>query len=483
MTQRPRPGLIVDNFAGGGGASTGIEAALDRAVDIAVNHSAAAIAVHEANHPATRHYHQDVWEVNPREVCGRRPVDLAWFSPDCTHFSRAKGSKPREKKTRSLAWVVVKWAAAVRPRVIILENVEEFATWGPLREDGRPCKRRAGETFDAWLAQLELLGYVVEHRSLVAADYGAPTTRKRLFLVARCDGEPIVWPEPTHGPGRAEPWRTAAEIIDWSIPCPSIFERRRPLADATCRRIAAGIRRHVIEAAEPFVLSIDHRSNSARPSVSGTDAPISTITTKARHALVAPTLVQTGYGERKGQAPRVLDLHHPLGTVVAGGQKHGLVAAFLAKHYTGVVGHGLRRPIGTVTTRDHHALATATLAPGRDHSDEVRAFLIKYYGTGSGQGLGEPLHTVTTRDRFGLVTVHGQEYRIVDIGMRMLQPRELFSAQGFPRDYVIRPELNGKALTKTKQVALAGNSVCPPVAEAVVRAQFGLAAQAEEDAA
>lgn len=467
-------GLIVDNFAGGGGASTGIEAALGRPVDIAVDHSAAAVAVHEANHPATTHYHQDVWEVHPRLVCGRRPVELAWFSPDCTHFSRAKGGKPRSKRVRSLAWVVVRWASLVRPRVIILENVEEFETWGPLRDDGQPCPRRRGETFEEWKAQLELLGYRVEHRSLVAADYGAPTTRKRLFLVARCDGEDIVWPDPTHGEGRAQPWRTAAECIDWSIPVPSIFERRRPLADATLRRIAAGLQRYVVEAAEPFIVPVKSWGGGGNGPRS-LALPMRTITASKRgeHALVAPTLIQTGYGERKGQAPRALDLQAPLGTVVASGQKHGLVAAWLTKHYTGVVGQPLARALGTVTAKDHHALTTATIAR-HDHGDEVRAFLIKYYGSGLGQSLTRPLGTVTSRDRFGLVTVRGEQYRIVDIGMRMLQPRELFRAQGFPDDYEISPMLDGKLLTKTAQVALAGNSVCPPVATALVRSVMGL---------
>lgn len=470
-------GFIVDLFAGGGGASTGIYLATGRHPDVAVNHSPAAIAMHAANHPTTRHLCESVWTVDPRKVCGRRPVELLWASPDCTHFSRAKGGKPRSKGVRSLAHVVVEWARAVRPRVICLENVEEFAGWGPLLDDGRPCPRRAGETFAAWRAQLEWLGYAVEWRTLVAADFGTPTTRKRLFLVARCDGRPIVWPEPTHGKGRAHPWRAAAEVIDWSLPCPSIFERARPLAEATLRRIARGIRRYVLEAAAPFVVTMRGTGPSQiNASAHSIDAPLGTVSAGGiHHALVAPTLIQTGYGERPGQAPRSLDLHQPLGTVVSGGGRHALVAAFLARHYGGHENDGatLERPMHTVTTQDHHALVTAALAPSRDHRDEVRAFLLKYNGTAIGADLREPLDTVTTRDRFGLVTVAGQDFAIVDIGMRMLQPAELFAAQGFPADYIIAPELDGRPLTKTQQIELAGNSVCPQVAAAVVGANLG----------
>jgi len=451
-------GTIVDLFAGGVGASTGIFAALGRHPDIAINHSAAAIAMHTANHPTTRHYQEDIWEVDPRKAVGRRKVALLWASPDCRHFSRAKGGVPVSKGVRSLAWVIVRWAAAVRPERIVVENVPEFLTWGPLADDGRPCPERVGQTFTEWVEQLRLLGYAVEWRAMVAADYGAPTTRKRFFLVARCDGQPIVWPEPTHGKGRL-PWRTAAEIIDWSQPCPSIFGRKKELADATLRRIAAGVWRYVINAARPFVVP-------------------------TRSGLVAPTLIQTSYGEREGQAPRVLDLHQPLGTVVAGGQKHGLVAALLTKHYGGVVGHEVTRPLGTVTAQDHHALTVAhlskfygtstgepvpTVTATGQHLAEVRAFLVKYYGTGAGADLRDPLDTVTTRDRFGLVTVDGEDYAIADIGMRMLQPHELFAAQGFPADY----DIMAGRLTKTQQIALAGNSVCPPLAESIVRAQFG----------
>lgn len=466
--------MIVDLFAGGGGASTGIERALGRSPDVAVNHSPAAIAMHKANHQRTRHLCASVWDVDPREVVGRRRVELLWASPDCTHFSRAKGGQPRSKGVRSLAHVVVEWARAVRPEVIALENVPEFATWGPLLDDGRPCPVRRGETFGGWVEQLRWLGYEVEWRTLVAADYGAPTTRKRLFLVARRDGLPIVWPEPTHGAGRPRPWRAAAEVIDWSIPCPSIFGRARPLAEATLRRIARGIQRYVLGAAKPFVVTMRGTGPAQiRASARDIGAPIGTVSAGGvHHALVAPTLVQTSYGEREGQAPRALDIHAPLGTVVAGGAKHALVSAFLA-HYGGNENDGsdLRRAMHTITTQDHHALVTAPL--GTDRRDEVRAFLVKYYGTGAGASLRAPLDTVTTRDRFGLVTVDGADYEIADIGMRMLQPRELFRAQGFPDSYIIDPALDGRPLTKTQQIELCGNSVCPDVAAALVRAQFG----------
>jgi DNA (cytosine-5)-methyltransferase 1 len=411
--------LIIDSFAGGGGASTGIERALGRSPDIAINHSPEAIAMHRLNHPATRHFCEDVWQVDPREATGGRPVGLAWFSPDCTHFSKAKGGKPRSKKIRGLAWAVYRWAKAVRPRVIALENVEEFADWGPLLDDGRPCPVRRGMTFRRWCRQLENLGYEIDARELRACDYGAPTSRKRLFVIARCDGQPIRWPEPTHGHG-LQPYRTAGECIDWTLPCPSIFARKKPLADATLRRVAAGVMRYVVHARQPF--------------------------------LVAPTLVQTGYGEREGQAPRALDLQKPLGTVVAGGQKHALVAAFLARHFTGVVGSDLREPMRTVTAIDHHSL--------------VQAFLVAYYGNErDGRSLREPLGTVVSRDRFGLVTVHGEPHYIADIGLRMLAPRELYRAQGFPEDV----QLLGSTRS---QVALCGNSVSPPLAEAIVRANY-----------
>lgn len=347
--------LVVDNFAGGGGASLGIEMALGRSPDIAVNHDPKAVAMHAENHPGTRHLCESVWDVDPAEVTDGRRVALAWFSPDCTHFSKAKGGKPKSQNIRGLAWVVIRWAKAVKPRVIILENVEECRTWGPLLENGQPCKEQRGDTFKRWIGELESCGYKVEVRELRACDFGAPTTRKRLFVIARCDGEEIVWPNKTHT--QAE-YRTAAECIDWSVPCPSIFERKKPLVDNTMRRIARGIQRFAIDAASPFIAPIKRR--------------------------VSPTLIQTGYGERPGQVPRVPGLHKPLGTVVAGGIKHALISAFLAKHYGGHENSGLALtgPVHTVTAQDHHAL--------------VSAFLTKYYGTSTGQTLGDPIHTVTT---------------------------------------------------------------------------------------
>lgn len=439
-------GLVVDNFAGGGGASLGIEQAIGRPIDLAVNHSATALAMHAANHPATIHRCESVWSVDPVEACSGRPVALAWFSPDCRHFSKAKGSAPRSKGTRSLAWVVTRWAKAVRPRIIMLENVEEFSTWGPLTKEGLPDPKHAGRTFRAWLSKLRGYGYKIEWRILCAADFGAPTTRRRLFLVARSDGQRIEWPEPTHGKGKI-PWRSAAEVIDWSIPCPSIFDRKKPLAEATLRRIAEGVRRYVIETATPFI------------------APIG----------AGATLITAGYGERPGQAPRVPGLDKPLGTVV-GTRHHALVAALLTKHYGGVVGHGAQLPLGTITQRDHHSLTTAKLVPsGSNRHEEVRAFLLKYYGSTDTQqqSLFDPLHTVTSKARFGLVTVHGQSYEIADIGMRMLEPHELFAAQGFPLDHKLSFVVNGRPVTKTALIALAGNSVCPPVARALVEANFG----------
>lgn len=483
--------LVVDLFAGGGGASTGIEQAIGRHVDIAVNHDPEAVSLHTANHPQTRHFCEDVFAVDPLQVTGGQAVGLLWASPDCKHFSKAKGGKPVSKKIRGLAWVVVEWAKAVRPRVICLENVEEFQTWGPLGEDDRPCPIRKGETFREWKGALEALGYVVEHRELRACDYSTPTIRKRLFLVARCDGQAIVWPADTHGAG-LKPYRTAADCIDWSIPCPSIFERERPLAEATMRRIAHGIKRYVLEAAKPFIVRIGHTGHGDSGKTRGVDEPLSTVTSKAEHLLASPTLIQTGYGERPGQAPRVPGLDKPLGTIV-NGQKHALVAAFLAKHYGGneTPGWPLDRAISTITTQDHHHLVTSHLAKLRGtsssasaneplhtisaqgfHHAEVRALLLKYYGTDQDPQLGEPLHTVTTKDRFGLVTVHGEDYFIADIGMRMLQPRELYRAQGFPDSYLIDRGADGRPLSKASQVRMCGNSVCPPLARAIVAANY-----------
>lgn len=369
-----RDELIVDSFAGGGGASTGIEQAFGRPVDVAINHDAAAIAMHRINHPRTVHYQESVFKVDPEEITGNQPVGA-----------------PRSPRVRGLAWVAVRWARRVKPRAMFLENVQEFADWGPLLEDGRPCPERRGKTFLLWVNQLRAAGYRVEWRRLRACDYGAPTSRERLFVIARRDGLPIVWPTPTHGAGRL-PYRTAAECIDWSLPCPSIFDRARPLADATLRRVAAGVMRYVVNAADPFIVPL-RGTSPAHTSTHPVAAPLSTVSAGGtHHALVAPTLVQTGYGERDGQAPRVPGLDKPLGTIVACGAKHALA------------------------------------------------------------------------------TVHGQQYEIADIGLRMLQPRELYRAHGFPLDYVIDFEFEGRPLPKATQVRLCGNSVPPVMARAVVGA-------------
>ncbi len=439
--------LIVDLFAGGGGASTGIELATGRYVDIAVNHDPQAVAMHETNHPQTRHFCEDVFEVDPVAVTKGKPVGLLWASPDCKHFSKAKGGKPVSKKIRSLAWVVVKWARLVRPRVICLENVEEFQTWGPLA-DGLPDPARKGETFRRWIAELKKLGYDVRYKELRACDYGAPTIRKRLFLVARCDGLPIVFPQPTHGKG-LKPYRTAAEIIDWSIPCPSIFGRAKPLSDNTLRRIANGVVKFVINAQNPFVVKD-----------------------------CAKLLIQMGYGDNEGR--RVLDLNKPLGTVTSGGNKFALVSAFLAKHYSGVVGTCVSNPVGTITTVDHHSLVMIGMSDApSDRTEEVRAFLINYYGTGMSSAVNEPLNTCTSHVHSGLVAVriNGKEYAIADIGLRMLQPHELYAAQGFPAGYVFDRRGNGAPLSKEAQIRMCGNSVCPPVAAALVKANYGATAE------
>jgi len=483
-------GLVVDLFCGGGGASEGIRQELGRDPDFAVNHDEEAVAMHTRNHAGTRHLHGDVWHYDPQEVVGRAHVELLWASPTCTYFSKAKGGPLDRKlatKVRALAWVVVRWAKEVRPRVIMVENVEAFQQWGPLLDGGQACPRRRGATFRKWVRALEAEGYRVEWRELRACDYGAPTSRKRLFVVARCDGEAIVWPEPTHGRGRL-PFRTAAECIDWSIPTPSIFGRKKPLAEATLRRIARGIRKFVIDAAEPFIVPTRHGGDDR---VHNIREPIRTVTASNRGelALVSPSLIHLSNGERSGQAPRIYDIQQPLGTVVAGGVKQGLVTAFLAKHFGGhgTPGSPMTRPIDTVTTKDHHALVTShlvklygscahgqsvaepmpTVTAKGSHIGEVRAFLTRYNGIGLGQTLDLPLGTVTTRDRFGLVTVAGEDYEIADIGMRMLAPRELYRAQGFPDTYLI------EGFTKTAQIRMAGNSVPPHLSAALVRANLG----------
>lgn len=465
--------LIVDLFAGAGGASEGIRSVLGRDPDVAINHNEAALAAHAANHPGTRHLRGNVWAYAPRDIVGTRSVGLLWASPTCTHFSRAKGAPLNRReatKVRALAWVVSRWAKDVRPRVICLENVEAFADWGPLLNDGRPCPMRKGFTFRRWVRSLEKEGYVVEWRELRACDYGAPTSRKRLFVVARCDGKPIVWPATTHGRGLT-PHPSAAECIDWTIPVPSIFGRKKSLAEATLRRIARGVRRFVVENADPFIVPVSHSGDDRVHSI---HEPVRTVTASSGSpfALVAPCLIHRSNGERIGQAPRVYDIEKPVGTIVASGVKHALVAAFLAKHYGGHEGPGqsLSLPLGTVTCRDHHALVTARSSG--DRAEDVRAFLTRYNGGAIGQPAQLPLQTITTARRFGLVTVDGEDFEIRDIGMRMLTPRELARAQGFPDSYALDPIVKGKPLGPTGQIRLIGNSVPPALAAALVRANF-----------
>lgn len=670
----PCAGLIVDNFAGGGGASTGIEAALGRAVDIAINHDEQAIRMHEVNHPDTVHIRNNIWQIDPREVTGGRKVSLAWFSPDCKHFSKAKGGKPREKSIRDLAWVVVLWAQRVKPDLILLENVEEFRTWGPLCDQGYPIKERSGETFAKWSNELRKAGYKIQWKELRACDYGAPTIRKRFFMIARRDGHPIVWPEPTHGKpdshdvlsGKLKPWRTAAEIIDWSIPCPSIFERKKPLADKTLRRIAHGIMKFVVNNPAPFIVPLTHHQDGARGA--STDQPMATVTgaNRGEHAIVTPFFARTAHGDvdkngkRRGQGSHGPE--EPFPTVTQSGDS-ALIVPHITKFRTGAIGHDVADPLHTVTAnsfvkrpggsaplgvveaaiapfatyaqqgganrsvddplhtvtasnKDQNCVVEALISPvivgcggrrgqsapvgteqpyptttakadacvvaafmqkfaqngqgygpteplhtvmagaprhavicahieqanggpnnenlagrtadaplstvtasgtqqrvvtsnliklrgtcqhgqptdeplhtvsaGGTHIAEVRAFLIKYYGNEQdGHGLDSPIGTVTVQDRFGLVTVTiaGEEYVIVDIGMRMLSPRELFNAQGFPPDYIIDRDAEGRAITKTAQVAKCGNSVCPPLSEALVRANMPDACAAERRAA
>lgn len=645
--------IIVDNFAGGGGASTGIELATGRSVDIAINHDVNAVAMHTTNHPDTLHYCESVFDVNPLAATAGRPVGLAWFSPDCRHFSKAKGAKPVEKEIRGLAWIVIRWALAVRPRVMMLENVEEFKTWGPLLvAEMRPDPARVGETFQAFVGMLTSgipadhpalaeccefldmspeseqaqrlvsgLGYDVDCRELRACDYGAPTIRKRFFMVMRCDGQPITWPEKTHGDpksadvisGVLAPWRTAAECIDWSLNCPSIFDRKRPLAENTLKRIARGIQRFVINSATPFIVKCNHTSTrseydcfrgqelaaplqtitkthgfaiavphltkfrtgatgqevtepvptvtagtSARPGGNGhalgmvnaslvpfiagaggpkysakprsveqpmhtlvntnhscvitpviarqfgnsighrADEPSATVTAGGggKSQLVAPTLIQVGYGERPGQSPRVLQFGKPLGTVTAGGNKFAVVAANLIKHFGGNysgAGVALGEPTHTVTTTDHHALVSShlvklrgtcrdgqqtdqpmpTITAGGMHVGEVETLLAAedYDEERSQQALAF-LREYCGENCDGLVTIDGITYRIVDIGMRMLQPHELYRAQGFPEWYIIDRDYRGVKYAKDKQVARCGNAVPPPFAEALVRANL-----------
>lgn len=494
--------LVIDNFAGGGGASTGIEIATGISVDIAINHDPEAIRMHKTNHPSTRHYCESVWDIDPVKVCNGRPVALAWFSPDCKHFSKAKGGKPKDKNIRGLAWVALRWAGKVRPRVIMLENVEEFKTWGPLNRGHRPIKAKRGVTFKKFVDQLEKLGYTVDFRELTAADYGAPTMRKRFFMIARCDGQPIIWPEPTHGPkdsdpvkcGLLKPYNGAYTQIEFTKPAPSIFDTSeeiknkygikavRPLAPKSMERIARGVKKFIIDNPDPFIVQICHAGSS-------TAVPYIMCN---KHCLVSPTLIQyhseTTKNEVRGQS-----ITGPIMTV-DGSNRYGLVISFLQKYYGGGYkgsGDSLENPLPTVTSIDHNSLCAVNLiqlnnhCDGRDitqpiptitagdgHFGEVRAFLIKYYGQGTGQDIKEPLDTITSRDQFGLVTVKGIDYQIVDIGLRMLEPKELYGCQGFPDDYIIDHDYTGKSYPRTEQVKRCGNAVCPPIPAALVKANL-----------
>lgn len=613
--------LIVDNFAGGGGASTGIELATGRIVDIAINHDADAILMHKTNHPYTRHYQASVWDINPQEVCRGQKVGLAWFSPDCKHFSKAKGGKPADKKIRGLAWIVLRWAAMVRPRVIMLENVEEFQTWGPVRK-GKPVKKLAGKTFARWKEQLQALGYVVEHRELRACDFGAPTIRKRFFLVARCDGKPIVWPTPTHADpesdavktGAMKPWRSAAEIIDWSLPCPSIFDTReqikqkhgvsavRPLAQNTLKRVARGTDKFVLKSAKPFLVAANHsgaewhyckdidnvfstittknglgivdpvltplhmhnhehatgtnmadpintvtasggqmlvtpvitaigQTGSAADRCRGADTPINTTVSKAETCLIAPALIQ--YHTEQTEKVRGQDVQQPIMTL-DGSNRYAVAAAHLTEYYGNAQdGISPERPTHTATSKDREGLTMAYLSqfysggysgagatPERplntvtavDHNALAAVHVSKFYGTATGQEAAAPLHTITqSSGHFGevrtylvqwdnaqqlhhwpevramlnqfcgysiadnevlILEISGIPYFIADIGLRMLTPRELYNANGFPEDYIIDHDYMGNAYGKTKQVARCGNAVPPPFAVALVTANL-----------
>lgn len=539
--------INVDLFAGGGGASTGLEMGLGRPVHIAVNHAPAAISMHEANHPGTLHLQTDVWEVDPVQVLAGRRV--GWFhgSPDCTHHSQAIGGQPRKKEIRDLSWVIMKWAGIASPRIISLENVKQIRSWGPLvakrcKQTGRvitldritcpatgktinrvaergeqvprhnqflvPCPRRRGGTWRRFLRQLEQLGYAVEHRILRACDYGAPTTRERLFLVARRDGQPIIWPEPTHAakPGKGQQkWRTAAECIDWNIPSQSIFERKRPLADATLRRIAKGIQREVIDNARPFIVPI---ANWSQEAVHPIDRPLNTITANPKggsFALATAFLAQmnggyntthsnplgnpvstiTNTGSQQQLVTASLahlrgscdarDVSEPLRTISAGGQHHGLITAFLHRQFGASISAPADHPAPTITAGGGGklALVECTLEPEtEERALRCAAFMINYYGNGDARSVEQPLDTITTRDRLALVAVWigGQPWVIVDICLRMLQPHELYAAQGFPANYIITHGHDGRRFTKSEQVHMCGNSVSPPPMAAIAAA-------------
>ena len=506
--------IIVDNFAGGGGASTGIELAAGRPVAIAINHDPDAILLHKTNHPYTEHLQASVWDVDPVAVCRGRPVGLAWFSPDCKHFSKAKGAALVDRNIRGLAWIVLRWAALVRPRVIMLENVEEFQTWGPVRK-GKPVKSKAGQTFRKWKKQLSDLGYAIEHRELVAADYGAPTTRKRFVLVARCDGKPIVWPEPTHGPrdseavkaGKLLPWRSAAEIIDWTIPGYSIFDSKqeilerygvkvvRPLAENTMRRVIRGVDKFTIQSGKPFIVPTGYGERKGQaPRVHDIENPVSTVVSTVKQILVSPNLIQ--YHTEQTENVRASGLNVSINTVDAS-NRYGLTCANLVEYYGNGVPLDLSEPMHTVTAHAREALCAAHIAEfkGQDIGQSVasplrtitasagefaqcRAWLAKADGRYLGHWL--EIRELLNRhcgyrlaeDEVILLMIRGIAYYIADITLRMLTPRELYNAMGFPPDYIIDRDYMGNDYGKTKQVARCGNAVCPPLAEAMVRANL-----------
>ena len=552
--------IFVDNFAGGGGASTGIEIGLGVTVAAAINHDPAAILMHKTNHPYTEHYQASVWDIDPREVCRGRPVAGAWFSPDCKHFSKAKGAALVNREIRGLAWITLRWAALVRPRVIMLENVEEFQTWGPVRK-GKPVKKLAGTTFRQFISQLRDLGYAVEYRELVAADLGAPTTRKRFVLIARCDGRPIVWPERTHAPrdseevrsGRLKPWRSAAEIIDWSLPCPSIFESKaeilekyglkavRPLADNTMRRIIRGVDKFTIRSGEPFIVPTGYGERKGQaPRVHDIEEPLPTVVGSGKHNLCRPLLTPYLAGCNHAGGGHIADPREPYKTITA---KHagGIVAPSLIQYHTeqteNVRASGLGVPINTVDASNRYSLTCASLVEyytgGRpldvadplhtvtshDREAVVAAHVVKFKGDNLGSDPAEPMQTVTAsagrnracgggtfalckvwlcktrdsglhrwpevrallnrycgytlvEDELLLLEIGGAFYYIADIGLRMLSPRELYNAMGFPSDYIIDRDYTGKPYPKNEQVARCGNAVCPPLAAAVARANF-----------
>lgn len=606
--------LVADNFAGGGGASIGIELALGRPVDFAINHDPAAILMHKTNHPYTKHLQASVWDIDPEELCQGRPVGLVWFSPDCKHFSKAKGAALVDRNIRGLAWIVLRWAGTVRPRVIILENVEEFQTWGPVRK-GKPVKSKAGQTFRKWKQQLSDLGYDIEHRELVAADYGAPTTRKRFVLIARCDGQPIRWPERTHAPrdseevrsGKCRPWRSAAEIIDWSVPMYSIFSTKqeikerygvnavRPLADNTMRRIIRGVDKFTIKSGHPFLVECNHSgaghiadigkpigtvtqkctmgvcepvmtpvtfSNTGGSVGNPADEPIHTVRTAGGQVLASANLMpigQTGGGDRirdvREPAPttvskqeacvvaanliqyhteqtedaRVNTLSAPLPTVDAS-NRYGLTACHLTEFYGNGQPIDITEPMRTVTSHDREALTAVHIqkyfggvigaeasdplptVTAKDHNALTAAHVVEFKGQDLGQHPEKPLRTITTSaGEFAMAAVRTEKYAdgadlgywqevrsllnkycgyhlaedevlllhiagawryICDISMRMLTPRELYDAMGFPPDYIIDRDYTGQPYKKSQQVARCGNAVCPPMATAVVRANF-----------